>query len=72
LVLTVDDPVVCRAEFFSMFWMYSSRAGGFEGLILFYCWTIVMTVVRSVLLFCGDVDRVLAWKCKQSIWNMLI
>ena len=72
LVLTVDDPVVCRAEFFSMFWMYSSRAGGFEGLILFYCWTIVMAVVRSVLLFCGDVDRVLAWKCKQSIWNMLI
>ena len=26
-------------------------SGGFEGLILFYCWTIVMNVVRSVLLF---------------------
>ena len=26
----------------------------------------VVTVVRSVLLFCGDVDRVLAWKMQTE------
>ena len=49
LALEADDTVDCWVECSSIFCCLPS--GGFEGLIFFYCWTIVMNVVRLVLLF---------------------